>query len=171
MLFEARRVYGTRVKVARLFNVFGPRTRPDDGRAVSNFITQGLSARPLTIFGDGHQSRSWGYVDDVVDALERFFWLDGSAFPGPLNIGNDREVSVLTLAQHMIATHFPGLKIVFAPPVPQDPTNCRPDLTLARAILPGWTCRVSYEEGISRTIEWFRRELAGTIQHRQSARP
>ena len=137
LLFEARRVHGTKIKVARLFNVFGPRTRPDDGRAISNFITQGLRGQPLTIYGDGRQSRSWGYVDDVVDALERFFWLDGSEFPGPINIGNDREVSVLTLAQHMIATHFPRLKIVFAPPVPQDPASRRPDLDSGTSDLAG----------------------------------
>ena len=106
MLFEAKRVHGVRVKIVRLFNVFGPRTRPDDGRAVSNFITQALRGEPLTIFGDGLQSRSWGYVDDIVDALERFFWLDRSDFAGPLNIGNDREVSVLDVARHIVEASF-----------------------------------------------------------------
>ena len=161
MLFEAKRVHGVRVKIVRLFNVFGPRTRPDDGRAVSNFITQALRGEPLTIFGDGLQSRSWGYVDDIVDALERFFWLDRSDFAGPLNIGNDREVSVLEVAQHIVKHHFPKLRIIFGPSVPQDPTNRRPDLSLAATVLPGWSCSVTYEEGVSRTVAWFRRELAG----------
>ena len=155
MLFEARRAHGTRIKVVRLFNVFGPHTRPDDGRAVSNFITQGLAGKPLTIYGDGLQSRSWGYVDDIVDALERFFWLDGSDFAGPLNIGNDREVSVIDVARY-VRKHFPDSAIDHLPPVPQDPTNRRPDLTLANQVLPGWSCRIPYEEGVDRTIHWFR---------------
>ena len=155
MLFEARRAHGVRIKVVRLFNVFGPRTRPDDGRAVSNFITQGLRGLPLTVYGDGSQSRSWGYVDDVIDGLERFFWLEGGDFPGPLNIGNDREVPVVDVA-HYVRKHFPQSAIQHLSPVPQDPTNRCPDLTLARSILPGWECKVSYEEGVDRTIGWFR---------------
>jgi len=155
MLFEARRVHGVRVKVVRLFNVFGPHTRPDDGRAVSNFITQGLGGVPLTVYGDGTQSRSWGYVDDIVDALERFFWLDGGDYPGPLNVGNDREVSVIDVA-HYVRKHFPASAIEHMPPVPQDPTNRRPDLTLANQHIPGWECKIPYEEGIDRTIHWFR---------------
>jgi nucleoside-diphosphate-sugar epimerase len=162
MLFEARRVHDVRIKVVRLFNVFGPHTRPDDGRAVSNFITQGIAGGPLTVYGDGQQTRSWGYVDDIVDALERFFWLDGGDFPGPLNVGNDREVSVIDVA-HYVRKHFPQSAITHLPPVPQDPTNRRPDLTLANQVLPGWSCKFSYEEGIDRTIHWFR---ASRIQDR-----
>ena len=112
MLFQALRVHQVRIKVVRLFNVFGPRTRPDDGRAVSNFITQALRGEPLTIFGDGQQTRSWGYVDDIVDGLERFFWLDGSDYPGPLNIGNDREIPVVDVARYIISKHFPHLQLV-----------------------------------------------------------
>jgi len=158
LLFEARRTAGVRVKVVRLFNVFGPRTRPDDGRAVSNFITQVLRGMPITIFGDGLQSRSWGYVDDIVDALERFFWLDGTDFPGPLNIGNDREIPVIEVAR-FIQRLFPQVPIVHLPPTPQDPTNRRPDLTIMNQVLPGWECKVSYEDGVRRTIDWFRAEL------------
>jgi len=158
LLFEARRTAGVRVKVVRLFNVFGPRTRPDDGRAVSNFITQVLRGMPITIFGDGLQSRSWGYVDDIVDALERFFWLDGTDFPGPLNVGNDREIPVIEVAR-FIQRLFPQVPIVHLPPTPQDPTNRRPDLTIMNQVLPGWECKVSYEDGVRRTIDWFRAEL------------
>lgn len=161
MLFEAARVHGLRVKVVRLFNVFGPRTRPDDGRAVSNFITQALRGQPITVHGDGSQTRSWGYIDDIVEALARYFWRDGVEYPGPLNIGNDREVPVLEVARQVQAL-FPGSHIVFVPPTPQDPTNRRPDLTLARRMLPGWQCQVPYEEGIIRTIDWFRSELGAT---------
>ncbi|CAN7578282.1 NAD-dependent epimerase/dehydratase family protein [Phenylobacterium sp. LjRoot219] len=158
MLFEARRVLGVRVKVVRLFNVFGPRTRVDDGRAVSNFISQGLRGAPLTIFGDGAQTRSWGYIDDIAEALERYFWRDGVDFAGPLNIGNDREISVLEVARY-VQGFFPGTPIVHLAPAPQDPSNRRPDLTTARRVLPGWRCAVPYEEGVVRTIAWFRAEM------------
>lgn len=158
LLFEGRRTLGIRIKVVRLFNVFGPRTRADDGRAVSNFITQGLRGEPITVYGDGLQSRSWGYVDDIVDALERFWWLDGSDFGGPLNIGNDREISVLEVAEY-VARRFPNSPVVHVPPTPQDPTNRRPDLTLANAVVPGWACKVRYEDGVDRTIAWFRNRI------------
>ena len=161
MLFEAHRVHGVRIKVVRLFNVFGPRTRPDDGRAVSNFIAQGLRGLPITIYGDGEQTRSWGYVDDIVEALAMFFWRCPSDYPGPLNVGNDREISVIDVARY-VQRHFPASRIDFLPPLPQDPTNRRPELTLANKHLPGWTCGVAYEEGVDRTIEWFRKELADT---------
>jgi nucleoside-diphosphate-sugar epimerase len=154
ILFEARRVHGTRIKVTRLFNVFGPRTRPDDGRAVSNFISQALRGEPITIYGDGLQTRSWGYIDDIVDGLARFFWLQPSTYPGPLNLGNDREIPVIDVAR-FIQNRFPKSPIVHLPPVPQDPTNRRPDLTLVKRELPGWQCQVPYEEGIERSITWF----------------
>ena len=160
LLFEARRVHGVRVKVVRLFNVFGPRTRVDDGRAVSNFITQGLRGLPITVYGDGSQTRSWTYIDDVIDALGRFFWSDGSEFAGPLNIGTDREVPVIEVAKY-VQRCIPGSRLEFQPPPPQDPTNRRPDLRLARQMLPGWSADVTYEQGVERTIDWFRRRLAG----------
>lgn len=161
VLFEARRAHGVRVKVVRLFNVFGPRTRADDGRAVSNFVSQALRGLPLTIYGDGSQTRSWGYVDDILDALERYFWLDGTDYAGPVNIGNPREVAVIKVAEY-VARSFPGATLAFQPPAPQDPTNRRPDLTLCNQIIPGWACTVPYEEGVQRAIEWFRHELLAT---------
>jgi nucleoside-diphosphate-sugar epimerase len=159
MLFEARRVMGVRVKVVRLFNVFGPRTRVDDGRAVSNFITQAIRGLPLTVYGDGSQTRSWGYIEDIVEALARYWWRDGTDFPGPLNVGNDREIPVLDVAKY-IQRHFPHCPIVHLPPAPQDPTNRRPDLARMNAVLPGWTCAVNYEAGVDRTIAWFREEMS-----------
>ncbi len=159
LLFEARRVHGVRVKVVRLFNVFGPRTRVDDGRAVSNFITQALRGLPITVYGDGSQTRSWTYIDDAVDALERFFWRDGSDFPGPVNIGTDREVSVFEVAQY-VQRRFPGSRIEHHPPPPQDPTQRCPDLTLARQTMPGWEASITYEDGVERTIAWFRERIA-----------
>lgn len=168
LLFESRRVHGTRIKVVRLFNVYGPRTRVDDGRAVSNFVTQGLRGLPITVYGDGSQTRSWTYVDDVTDALERFFWADGSEHPGPVNIGVDREVSVLDVAR-FVQHRFPDSPIEFHPAPPQDPVNRRPDLTRARDLVPGWSARISYEEGVERTIAWFRERLAGGASLRRSA--
>jgi nucleoside-diphosphate-sugar epimerase len=155
LLFEARRVHSVRVKVVRLFNIFGPRTRVDDGRAVSNFITQGLRGLPITVFGDGTQTRSWTYIDDALEALERFFWRDRGEFPGPVNVGNDREVSVLDVAKY-VQRRFPRSPIEFLPLPPQDPTNRRPDLTLAKQVIPGWAASIAYEDGVDRTIEWFR---------------
>jgi UDP-glucose 4-epimerase/UDP-glucuronate decarboxylase len=151
-------VRGLDVRVVRLFNVYGPRTREDDGRAVSNFIMQALTGRPLTIYGDGSQSRSWGYIDDIVEGLERFFWRDPIDRRGPLNIGNDREIPVIDVARY-ICDLVPGARIAHLDPMPQDPTNRRPDLTIAAAALPGWTCHVPYERGVRLTLDWFRSRM------------
>lgn len=158
LLFECQRTRGIQARIVRLFNVYGPRTRPDDGRAVSNFLSQALTSGVLTVYGDGAQSRSWGYVEDIVDAMERFFWLDEIDYQGPLNIGNDREISVLEVAE-FIKSIVPGVRIEFCPPVPQDPTNRRPDLTVCRQVLPGWEAKTSYEDGVKRTLDWFRTQI------------
>lgn len=158
VLFEANRISGLDVRVARLFNAYGPRTRMDDGRAVSNFVTQALTSGQITVYGDGQQSRSWGYVDDIVEGLSRFFWRDEISYRGPLNLGNNREISVLDVAKY-VTRLVPGVQIVFGPPVPQDPTNRCPDLTLANQILPGWHAYTSYEDGVALTLDWFCREL------------
>ena len=154
LLFESSRVRGTNVRVARIFNAYGPRTKVDDGRAVSNFLTSALLGKPITIYGDGAQSRSWGYVDDIIDGLERLFWLDNYDYVGPVNIGNEREISVLEVARY-VAGLIPGTTLVHVDPAPQDPINRRPDLSLCRQILPGWSCKVEYEEGVLRTLDWF----------------
>lgn len=158
LLFESNRVNGVDIRIVRLFNVYGPRTRIDDGRAVSNFLSQALTSGEITIYGDGQQSRSWGYVDDIVEALERFFWRDPVTYIGPLNVGNDREVPVIDVAKY-IQDLVPGSRLRFMPPVPQDPTNRRPDLTLMRWTLLGWEARTSYEDGVRKTLDWFRREI------------
>lgn len=158
LLFEARRVHGIDIRIIRLFNVFGPRTRIDDGRAVSNFIGQALNGSDITIYGDGSQTRSFGFVDDIVEALSRYFWRDEVSYPGPLNIGNDREVSILDVAQ-FVASLVPGVGLKYMPPIPQDPTNRRPDLTLCNRILPGWRAETTYEDGIRRTFDWFKSRI------------
>jgi len=153
-LFECQRVRNLDVRVVRPFNIYGPRTRADDGRAVSNFATQALTGRPITVHGDGTQSRSWGYIDDIVEGFERVFWRDHFEHRGPINIGNDREISVIEVARHVCAL-VPGSRIVHMDPAPHDPTNRCPDLTTARRLLPGWTCHIPYELGVKLTIDWF----------------
>lgn len=154
LLFEERRLQSLDLRVTRLFNVYGPRTRTDDGRAVSNFISQAINGEPITVYGDGSQTRSWGYVDDIVEGLARFFWLDPVDYAGPLNLGNDREIPVLEVAEY-VSKLVGGREIIHMPSPPQDPTNRCPDLTLARKTLPGWECKVPYEEGVRKTLEWF----------------
>ena len=161
LLFESNRMRGIDIRVTRLFNVYGPRTRADDGRAVSNFVANALEGKPIVVYGDGTQSRSWGYIDDIATGLERLFWRDDHSHIGPVNIGNDREVPVLDVARY-IADLVSGTKVVHAPPPPQDPTNRRPDLTLCKALLPGWSCEVPYEDGVARTLNWFK-EYEGLI--------
>lgn len=170
LLFEAQRTQDIRVKVVRLFNVFGPRTRIDDGRAVSNFVTQALRGQPITIYGDGGQTRSWGYIDDIVEGLARYFWKDGCDYSGPVNIGNDREIPVIDVARY-IQRRFPHVPIVHLPPAPQDPTNRRPDLSVAGGVIPGWTCAVPYEEGVDRTISWFETQMRPEAAAFASPRP
>ena len=157
-LFESQRVRNLDVRVVRPFNIYGPRTRADDGRAVSNFAMQALTGRPITVYGDGMQSRSWGYIDDIIEGFERFFWRDTFDYRGPLNIGNDREISVIEVAQY-VCKLVPGSRIVHRDPVPQDPTNRCPDLTLARQLLPGWSCHIPYERGVQMTIDWFAEQM------------
>lgn len=170
LLFETRRTEGLDLRVVRLFNVYGPRTRADDGRAVSNFINQALAGQPITVYGDGLQSRSWGHVDDIVEGLERYFWRDVVDYPGPLNIGNDREISVLDVAR-FVSTLFGGVPIVHLDPVAQDPSNRCPDLRLAQRIIPGWKCHIPYEAGIAMTVDWFRSQAkngTGFVQRRRT---
>lgn len=167
LLFEMHRTRGTDIRVARLFNVYGPRTRVDDGRAVSNFISQALSGQPLTIYGDGAQTRSWGYIDDIIEGLARFFWRDDIDYNGPLNIGNNREISVKEVAE-FIGKLTGRHELVHLESPPDDPTNRCPDLTLANQVLPGWVCGVPYEEGVRRTLEWFRNEQSSVPDKLQS---
>lgn len=169
LLFETRRTRGLELRVARLFNAYGPRTRPDDGRAISNFIAQALTGRAITVQGDGTHSRSWGYVTDIVEGLGRYFWRDTVTYDGPLNIGNDREIPVFEIARY-VAELVGDCPIVHEAPMPQDPTNRCPDLTLARQVLPGWTCDIPYEVGVRLTMKWMKGELA-VAQERSTAPP
>ena len=147
-----RRERGTRVRIARIFNTYGPRLRPDDGRVIPAFITAALEGRALPVFGDGLQTRSFCYVTDMVEGLLR---LAASDNEGPINLGTDEEVTVLDTAREIIALAGSKSAIEFRPLPEDDPVRRRPDITLARRVL-GWQPRVGRREGLERTIAAFR---------------
>jgi dTDP-glucose 4,6-dehydratase len=147
-----RRTYGTDTAIARIFNTYGPRMRPNDGRAIPTFIAQALRGEPITVAGDGEQTRSVCFVDDEVEGL---LGLLASGHSGPMNIGNPGELSVLKLAELVISLAGSSSPITFVARPEDDPTVRRPDVTLATREL-GWTPVVGVEEGLRRTIEWFR---------------
>lgn len=154
LMSDYHRQNGVDVRIARIFNTFGPRMRPDDGRVVSNFITQALRGEPLTVFGDGSQTRSFCYVEDLIVGLVKLMEYEGEDAHLPVNLGNPREVSMLeltdmigqALGQKVLVKHFP---------LPtDDPTRRRPDIARARDIL-GWEPSVPLEQGIEHTVRWF----------------
>jgi dTDP-glucose 4,6-dehydratase len=149
-----RRVHGQDVKIARIFNSYGPFLRPGDGRVVSNFIVQALAGEPLTVYGDGSQTRSFCYVDDQIAGLCAL--LDSDWDGGPVNIGNPDEHTVLELAKLVIEMTGSNSEITFEPLPQDDPTRRRPDIALAERVLD-WRPLVPLPEGLARTVEWFRR--------------
>ena len=158
LFFDYYRQHDLSIKVARIFNTYGPRMRPDDGRVVSNFIVQALEGRPLTIYGDGSQTRSFCYVDDLVDGLIRLMESPREVV-GPINLGNPGEFTMLELAQQVIAK-VGGVSTIEYQPLPQDdPTQRQPDIDRARAQL-GWSPTVALSEGLDRTVDYFRELLA-----------
>jgi dTDP-glucose 4,6-dehydratase len=148
-----RNAHGVDTGIVRIFNTFGPRMRPNDGRAIPNFIRQALRGQPLTVAGDGSQTRSVCYVDDLVVGI---LALIDSDEPGPVNLGNPHELSMLDLARWVIELAGSSSTIVHVERPVDDPSVRRPDTTLAEAAL-GWTPEVAIEDGLLRTIEWFRR--------------
>jgi len=152
LCFDHVRQHGASVGVARIFNTYGPGMRADDGRVVSNFITQALAGEDITVFGDGLQSRSFCYVDDMIDAL---LLLMASAFHGPVNLGNPQEVSMLTLAARIVRMTGSTSRIAHRPLPGDDPCRRCPDISLARKEL-GWEPRVPLDEGLALTIRHFR---------------
>lgn len=149
------RVHGVQVRIARIFNTYGPRMRTDDGRALPNFIMQALKNEPLTVYGDGTQTRSFCYVDDMVEGLWRLLLSD---YPFPVNLGNPDEVSILQVAKEVIELTGSSSQIVFKPLPEDDPVRRQPDISLARKLL-GWEPVVSRREGLKRTIQYFREKL------------
>lgn len=146
---------GVRVKIARIFNTYGPRMSPDDGRVVSNFIMQALNNENITIFGDGHQTRSFMFYTDLIEGFIRLMGTPDD-FVGPVNLGNPCECSMLELAQKVIELTKSRSKIVYRPLPKDDPTQRRPDIMCAHKILNGWVPKVTLEEGLEQTIEHFR---------------
>ena len=155
-----RRTHGVNTGIVRIFNTFGPRMRPNDGRAIPNFIRQAINGDPVTVAGDGKQTRSVCYVDDLVDGIVRFAMTD---HPGPMNIGNPSEISMLDLAEWICELAGSDSEIAFIERPTDDPAVRRPDITLAQETL-GWEPAVEIEDGLRRTIGWFRehRELMAT---------
>ncbi len=152
-----RRVHGVRVKIARIFNTYGPRMRRDDGRAIPTFIAQALAGLPLTVHGDGSQTRSFCYVDDLVEGVWRLLQ---SELEGPVNLGNPEEVSILELARLVCKVARSSSEVVFVSRPTDDPGRRCPDISLARREL-GWEPKVSLEEGLERTISWAREAWGG----------
>lgn len=146
-----QRHHGLECRIVRIFNTYGPRMRSGDGRVVPTFITQALAGQPLTVFGDGSQTRSFCYVDDLIEGIVRLLWSD---WREPLNIGNPSEMTVLEFAREIIAAIGSDSEIVFKPLPVDDPKVRQPDITRAREVL-GWEPRVSLSHGLARTVEWF----------------
>ena len=158
LLFDYHRQYGTDIRVARIFNTYGPRMHPDDGRVVSNFIVQALENKPITIYGDGAQTRSFCYVDDLIEGFIRFMNAP-SDVTGPMNLGNPAEFTVRELAEKVIALTGSSSPLVNKPLPEDDPMQRCPDISLAKAKL-GWEPTIALENGLEKTIVHFREILS-----------
>lgn len=158
LFFDFHRQYGTKIKVVRIFNTYGPHMNPEDGRVVSNFIMQALRGEDITIYGDGKQTRSFCYVDDLIRGFLCLMDSDDTV-TGPVNMGNPGEFTMLELAQKVIALTGSKSKLVYQPLPGDDPKQRRPDITLAGKLF-GWKPEVMLDEGLKRTIEYFKSQLA-----------
>ncbi len=156
MAMAYHRHHGVDVRIVRIFNTFGPRMQLHDGRAIPNFLCQAIRGEPLTVFGNGSQTRSFCFVDDLVEGIWRLL---GSDYVGPMNIGNPEEMSLLQMAQAILSVAGSSSEVVFRGLPPDDPKVRRPDIELARRVL-GWEPRISVEEGLRRTHAWFQKALA-----------
>ncbi len=155
LFFDYHRQHGVRIKVARIFNTYGPRMHPNDGRVVSNFIVQALRGEAITLYGDGGQTRAFCYVDDLVEGFVRLM-ATGDDVTGPVNLGNPHEISVRTLATRIVALTGSRSEIVHRPLPQDDPTQRCPDIGLARRLLDDWQPTVALDDGLTRTIDYFR---------------
>lgn len=153
LFMDYHRQHQLDVRIARIFNTYGPRMHPNDGRVVSNFIVQALRGEPITVYGQGAQTRSFCYVDDLIDGFVRFMKLQ-EPFPGPVNLGNPGEFTIAQLAEQVINLTNSSSKIVFQPLPSDDPTQRRPDISLAQEKLQ-WQPAVQLREGLVRTIAYF----------------
>ena len=158
LFFDYYRQHGLPIKVARIFNTYGPRMHPNDGRVVSNFIVQALKGEDITVYGKGSQTRSFCYVSDLVEALIRLMGT-GPELTGPVNLGNPKEFTILELAEKVVKMTGSRSKIVFKPLPPDDPVQRQPDIALARKTL-SWEPTVALEDGLRETIDYFKRTLS-----------
>jgi UDP-glucuronate decarboxylase len=157
LFFDYWRQHRLEIKVMRIFNTYGPRMHPNDGRVVSNFIVQALRGEPITIYGDGSQTRSFCYVDDLIDGMVRL--MDSPAdFIGPVNIGNPNEITMIELAERIVSEVGGRSGIVHKPLPADDPRQRQPDIALAREHLD-WTPKVALDDGLRETIAYFRQQL------------
>jgi UDP-glucuronate decarboxylase len=159
LFFDYHRQHKVRIKVARIFNTYGPRMQPNDGRVVSNFIVQALSGNDITLYGKGTQTRSFCYVTDLVEGIHRLMQMPDE-FVGPVNLGNPHESSIRELAETIIKLTRSKSRITFMPLPEDDPRQRQPDITVARAEL-GWHPKVTIEDGLKETISYFKRLLTG----------
>jgi len=157
LFFSYHRQYDTDIRVIRIFNTYGPRMHPNDGRVVSNFIVQALRGEDVTIYGEGQQTRSFCYVDDLIGGMTAFMEQDSTI--GPVNLGNPGEYTMLQLAEAVIRLVGSRSKLVFQPLPADDPQQRRPDISKARELL-GWEPKVQLEDGLKETIAYFRKRLA-----------
>ncbi|MBF0323957.1 MAG: SDR family oxidoreductase [Alphaproteobacteria bacterium] len=158
LFFDYWRQHALRIKVARIFNTYGPRMHPDDGRVVSNFIVQALEGRPITIYGDGSQTRSFCFVDDLIEGFVRLM-NSPDEVTGPINLGNPHEMTIRQLAELVIAMTGSKSELVAKPLPADDPLQRQPDITRAKAALD-WSPTVALETGLAKTIEYFRARVA-----------
>ena len=160
LFFDYRRQHKLKIKVMRIFNTYGPRMHPNDGRVVSNFIVQALTGGDITLYGDGSQTRAFCYVDDLIEGMTRLMATDDEVI-GPVNIGNPHEMSVRELAERVIGLTGSKSRIVYRPLPQDDPTQRCPDITLAKRLL-AWEPVVPIDEGLTKTIVYFDELLAKT---------
>ena len=162
LFFDYHRQHALKIKVVRIFNTYGPRMHPNDGRVISNFVIQALAGRDITVYGDGTQTRSFCYVDDMIDGLVKMM-SSPDDYTGPVNIGNPNEYSVLELARKILEKTGSRSKIAYKPLPQDDPLKRRPDITLAKKRL-GWEPATDLTQGLKRTIEYFQSVENNSIQ-------
>jgi UDP-glucuronate decarboxylase len=159
LFMDYHRQNGVRIKIIRIFNTYGPRMNPDDGRVVSNFIVQALRGQDITIFGEGTQTRSFQYVDDLLEGMTRLMATPDS-ITGPINVGNPHEFTMLELATKVIDLTGSSSKLVFRELPSDDPRQRQPDISKAAQLLDNWYPKVQLEEGLKKTIQYFEEELS-----------
>jgi len=158
LFMDYHRKHGVKIKIIRIFNTYGPRMNANDGRVVSNFIVQALQNEDITIYGSGEQTRSFQYIDDLIEGMTRMMSTSDD-FIGPVNIGNPGEFTILELAQKVIDMINSKSKIVFMPLPGDDPQQRRPDISLAKERLNGWVPQITLDEGLRKTINYFEKSL------------